>query len=176
MTILDEMTLYWSERVATGIVNKTIILLESKYDLLQNDTCLSNNWEGFCVQVQTQDEASTIDWDTGMVVIRSFFQRYYEALEKEEQFTVWLQTEKGQAWCSQIDSKHIDSKHSDTFEYNVAPMNFNDCILLLMTALIEVAMDFKNDNIINYMEYDCNGIEMYDEDDDYEDEEEDYEE
>jgi len=166
--ILDEMTFYWSQQVAIGIANKTKILLESKTELLRNDTCLHNNWEGFCVQVKVQDEVSIIDWDTGMVVIRSFFHRYYEALPKEEQFTLWLQTDAGQAWCSQV-----EYTLSDTFEYNEIPMHFDDCTQLLLTVLIEVAMDFKNDNIINYMEYDCNGIET--EEDDYEDEEEDYE-
>jgi len=169
MTILDEMTFYWSQQVAIGIANKTKILLESKNDLLHNDTCLDNNWEGFCVQVQ--DEASIIDWDAGIVVIRSFIQRYYEALAKEEQFTIWLQTNEGQAWGPQI-----EYKLSDTFEYDDIPMNFDDCTKLLMTALIEMAIDFKSDNIINYMEFDCNGIEIDDEEDEYEEEEDDYEE
>ena len=170
MTILDEMTFYWSQQVAIDIANKTKILLESKKDLLHHDaTCLTNNWEGFCVQVQ--DEKLLIDWDAGIVEIQSFFQRYYESLPKEEQFTVWIQTDEGQAWCAQA-----DNTFSDTFNYDVTPMNFDDCTKLLMTVLIEIAIDFKNDNIINYMEYDCNGIETDDEDDNYEDEEEDYEE
>lgn len=170
MTILDEMTFYWSEQVAIGIAEKTKILLESKKDLLLNDdSCLDNNWEGFCVQVQS--EASIIDWDAGIAVIRSFLNRYYKALPKEEQFTVWLQTDEGQSWCSQT-----EYKHSDTFDYDEAPKDFIACTTLLMAALIEMAMDFMNDNIINYMEFDCNGIEMDDEDDDYEEEEDEYEE
>ena len=168
MTILDEMTFYWSQQVAIDIANKTKILLESKKDLLHHDaTCLSNNWEGFCVQVQ--DEKLLIDWDAGIEVIQSFFQRYYESLPKEEQFTVWIQTDEGQAWYAQP-----DNKLSDTFEYDEAPRDFAACIKLLMTVLIEMAMDFKNDNIINYMEYDCNGIET--DDDDYEEEEDEYDE
>ncbi len=168
MTILDEMTLYWSQKVAIGIANKTKILLESKKDLLHNDdTCLDNNWEGFCVQVQ--DEVSIIDWDAGIEVIQSFFHRYYEALPKEEQFTLWIQTDEGQAWCSQI-----DNKLSDTFKYDLAPLHFIACTKMLMTVFIDMAIDFKNDNIINYMEYDCNGIET--DDDDFEEEEDDYEE
>lgn len=167
MTILDEMTFYWSERVAIDIANKTKILLESKKDLLHNDTCLTNNWEGFCVQVQ--DEKLLIDWDAGIEVIQSFFYRYYESLPKEEQFTVWIQTDEGQAWCAQT-----DNKFSDTFEFDDAPGDFVSCIKLLMTVLIEMAMDFKNDNIINYIEYDCNGIET--DDDDYEEEEDEYDE
>jgi len=168
MTILDEMTFYWSQQVAIDIANKTKILLESKRDLLHHDdTCLTNNWEGFCVQVQ--DEKLLIDWGAGIEVIQSFFHRYYESLPKEEQFTVWIQTDEGQAWCAQT-----DNKFSDTFEYDEAPRDFVACIKLLMTVLIEMAMDFKNDNIINYIEYDCNGIET--DDDDYEEEEDEYDE
>lgn len=168
MTILDEMTFYWSQQVARDIASKTKILLESKKDLLHHDdTCLTNNWEGFCVQVQ--DEKLHIDWDAGIVEIQSFFKRYYESLPKEEQFTVWIQTDEGQVWSTQT-----DNKFNDTFVYDEAPVAFVDCIKLLMTILIEMAMDFKNDNIINYMEYDCNGIEM--DEDDYEEEEDEYDE
>ena len=168
MTILDEVTFYWSQQVAIDIANKTKILLESKKDLLhQDDTCLTNNWEGFCVQVQ--DEKSLIDWDAGIAVIQSFLHRYYESLPKEEQFTVWIQTDEGQAWCAQP-----DNKLSDTFEYDDAPRNFVACLQLLMTVLFEIAMEFKNDNIINYMEFDCKGIET--DDDDYEEEEDEYDE
>lgn len=168
MTILDEMNLYWSQQVAIGIAKKTKILLESKNDLLYNtDTCLHNNWEGFCVQLQ--DEQSMIDWDAGIQVIRSFFNRYYESLAKEEQFTLWIQTDAGQVWYS-----HTDNKLSDSFEFDSAPRDFEDCIKLLMTELMEMAVDYKNDNIINYIEYECNGIEM--DDDEYEEEEDEYEE
>lgn len=168
MTIFDEMSFYWAQQVATGIADKTIILLESKNDLLNNaDTCLRNNWEGLCVQMQ--EEQSIIDWDVAIQVIRSFFHRYYEALPKEEQFTLWTQTEAGQEWYS-----HTDNQRSDTFEFDSAPSRFEDCIKLLMTVFLEMAMDFKNDNIINYIEYDCNGIEI--DDDDYEEEEDEYEE
>ena len=168
MTILNEMTFYWSERVAIDIAHKTKILLESKKDLLYHDeTCLTNNWEGFCVHVQ--GETPLINWDAGIAVMQSFFQRYYESLPKEEQFTVWIQTDEGQAWCTQT-----DNILSDTFEYDEVPKNFIACIKLLMTVLIEMAMYFKNDNIINYIEYDCNGIEMND--DDFEEEEDEYDE
>ena len=168
MTILEEMTFYWSQQVAIGIANKTKILLESKNNLLHNaDTCLVNNWEGFCVQVQ--DEPLTIDWDEGIKEIHSFFYRYFESLTIEEQFTLWLQSEAGQVWSS-----HPDNNITDTFQYNKVPTDFDDCIQLLMTALIEIAMDFRNDNITNYIEFDCNGIES--EDDDYEEEEDEYDE
>ena len=147
MTLLDEMSFYWSQQVAVGIADKTKILLESKNDLLHSgDTCLSNNWEGLCVQLQ--DEQSVIDWDTGIQVIRSYFQRYYEALPKEEQFTLWTQTDAGQEWYT-----NTDNKHSEAFEFDSAPGHFEDCIKLLMTVLLEMAFDFKNDNIINYIEY-----------------------
>ncbi len=168
MTIVDEMSFYWAQQVAIGIANKTIVLLESKNDLLDNaDTCLRNNWEGLCVQMQ--DEQSIIDWDASIQVIRSFFHRYYESLPKEEQFTLWTQTEAGQEWYS-----HSDNQLSNAFEFDSAPSSFEDCIKLLMTVFLEMAMEFKNDNIINYIEYDCNGIEM--DDDDYEEEEDEYEE
>lgn len=167
MTIFDEMNFYWSQQVAIGIANKTKVLLESKNDLLHNtDSCLSNNWEGFCVQVK--EEQSIINWEAAIQIIRSFFNRYYASLPKEQQFTLWIQTEAGQIWYS-----HIDNKSSDTIEYDVAPRRFEDCIELLMVAIIEMAMDFKNDNIINYIEYDCNGIET--DDDDYEEEDDEYE-
>jgi len=166
MTILDELSYYWSQHVAKGIAEKTIVLLESKSDLMyEKDTCLTNNWEGVCVQVQA--EQPMIDWDAGIQEIHSFLYRYYDALPVEEQFTLWTQTEAGQEWFIQA-----ESTSKDAFAFKSVPCQFEDCVKLLMTTLLEMALDFKNDNIINYIEYDCNGIE----EDDYEEEEEEYDE
>jgi hypothetical protein len=168
MNILDEMSFYWSQQVAKGIADKTIILLESKNELLyDSDSCLTNNWEGLCVQLQ--DERSVMDWDRAIEVIHSFLHRYYEALPKEEQFTLWTQTDAGQEWYA-----NNDNKSNDTFEFENAPSRFEDCIKLLMTVLLEKAIAFKNDNIINYIDFDCNGIEY--EDDEYKEEDEEYDE
>jgi hypothetical protein len=168
MTITDEVTFYWSQQIALGIADKTKILLESKHNLLDDtDTCLMNNWEVFCVQIQ--DKQLMQHWDDGIQVIQSFFLRYYDALVIDEQFTLWIQTDAGQAWYS-----HKDNKFSDTFFYDLAPRNFENCIPLLMTVLIEVATAFKNDNITNYIEYDCKGIDS--DEDDYEEEEDEYDE
>jgi len=163
MSILDEMTYYWSGQVAREIADKTKVLLESKSDLLlQNDRCLTDNWEGFCAQLQA--EKSVIEWDRGIEVIHTFLYRYYTSLPQEEQFTVWIQTDDGKNWLSTGDS--------DRFSYDEAPYDFTACLELLMTLLIEMAIAFKNDNIINYVDFDCQGIQT--EDDDFEEEEEEY--
>lgn len=166
MTILDEVSYYWSQQVAKDIGEKTKVLLESKSDLLHDeDACLTNNWEGLCVQIQ--EEESIIDWDTGIQLIHSYLYRYYTALPVEEQFTLWTQTDAGFEWYT-----HTDHVSSDAFEFDHAPCQFEDCTKLLMTVFLEMALEYKNDNIINYTQYDCNGIEV----DDYEEEEDEYEE
>ena len=168
MTLLDEMTLYWSKQVSSDIANETILSLESKKDLFyNNENCLNSDWEGFCVQVQ--EKVSIIDLDACVDMIDSFFKRYYDVLPKEEQFTLWLQTQEGQVWVSQV-----DNTHSDTFDYDVAPVDFPACEKLLMAVLMEMAIDFKSDSITRYINYAIHGIE--EEEEDFEEEEEEYEE
>ncbi len=167
MTILDEMTLYWSQQVSRDIANETIEVLDSKKDLFyEYDNCLNSNWEGFCVQVQ--EEVSMIDWDTCVEQIHSLFRIYYDLLPKEEQFTLWLHTPKGKEWVS-----NIENQQSDTFTYKDAPVEYVDCGESLMTVLTQMAMDYESDGISRYVKYVIRGEQM--EVDDFEEEEEEYE-
>jgi len=167
MTILDEMTLYWSKQVSDDIAHKTIELLDSKKDLFFDDkNCLDSNWEGFCVEVQ--EEVSIIDRSAFLDEIDALLRRYYDLLTKEEQFTLWTQTQKGQSWLS-----NTENKQSDTFTYEIAPVEYLDGRELLMTVLTQMAMDFKMESITRYISYVIRGEEM--EMDDFEDDEEEYE-
>jgi len=167
MTILDEMTLYWSKQVSNDIAHETIELLDSKKDLFFDDkNCLNSNWEGFCVEVQ--EEVSMIDRNAFLGEIEALFRRYYDLLAKEEQFTLWIQTQIGQSWLSKT-----ENRQSDTFTYEVAPLEYLDCRELLMTELTQVALDYKSESITRYITYVIRGQEV--EVDDFEDDEEEYE-
>ena len=164
MTILDEMTLYWSQQVSRDIAKETILIIDSKKDIFYDyDNCLNSNWEGFCVHVQ--EEVTVIDLNACMKEIDSLFRIYYALLPKEEQFTVWLQTQKGKAWVSNIEN--------GTPAYEDAPVEYVDCSESLMTVLTQMAMDYESDGISRYIKYVIRGEQM--EVDDFEDEEEEYE-
>ena len=167
MTILDEMTLYWAEQVSSDIANETITILDSKKDVFDdNDNCLNSNWEGFCVQVQ--EEVSIIDWDACVEQIHSLFRIYYDLLPKEEQFTLWLQTPKGKAWVS-----NVETQQNDMLTYKDAPVAYVDCRELLMTELTQMAMKHESESITRYIQYEIRGEQM--EEDDFEEVEEEYE-
>lgn len=152
MTISDRLSLYWSAQVAKIIVNKTKAFLENQKDLTSgDDTCLENNWEEYCLQVQHEE---SIAWDSYMAHIESLFQRFYDELPIEEQFTLWLETEGGQDWYWED-----DNRINDDFKYAEVPICFEDCIKLLMSELSAIAIDFESENITNYIEYNCNGID-----------------
>jgi len=156
MTIADRLSLYWSRQVAKGIASKTQIFLENQKDLTSgDDTCLENNWEEYCVQVQDEE---SIAWDSYIAHTESLFQRFYDELPTEQQFTLWLETEGGQDWYWED-----DNRVNDEFKYNEAPIYFEDCIKFLMDELNSIAIDFESENITNYIEYNCNGIDIDDE-------------
>ena len=149
MTISDRVSYYWSKQVAMGIANKTKVFLERQKDLTSgDDTCLENNWEEYCLQVQYEE---SIAWDTYINYIESLFQRFYEELPKEQQFTLWLETEGGQDWYWE-DNNRVNKD----FNYDEAPTYFGECVKMLMSELSAIAIDFKSENITNYIEYDCN--------------------
>lgn len=153
MTIADRLSLYWSKQVTRGIANKTEAFLENQKDLTSgDDTCLENNWEEYCIQVQYEE---SIAWNAYMDYIESLFKRFFEELPKEQQFTLWLESEDGQDWYWEE-----NNRTRDDFEYSEAPIYFEDCVKILMTALHDKAIDFKSDNITNYIEHNCNGIEV----------------
>jgi len=152
MTISDRLSYYWSIQVAKIIANKTKIFLENQKDLTSgDDTCLENNWEEYCVQVQGEE---SIAWDFYMAHIESLFQGFYNELPREQQFTLWLESEDGQDWYWQD-----ENRDNMEFTYEQAPVFFDDCVKLIMSELNEIAINFENDNITNYIEYNCNGIE-----------------
>jgi len=162
MTILDEMTLYWSQQVSSDIANETIAVIDSKKDLFSNDkNCLNSDWEGFCVEVQEQ--VSILDQGACVEQIDALFRIYYDLLPKEEQFTLWLQTPKGKEWVSNVENQ---------FTYKNAPVVYVDCRELLMTVLTQAAMDYESDGITRYISYVIRGEQT--EEDDFEEEEEDY--
>jgi len=153
MTVADRLTYYWSEKIAKIIANKTKSFLENQKDLLGgDDTCLENNWEEYCIQVQGDE------WifagEAYINHIESLFENYYNELAKEEQFTLWLESQDGQDWYWQD-----ENRDNIEFTYEQAPVFFDDCVKLIMSELNEIAMNFENDNITNYIEYNCNGIE-----------------
>lgn len=167
MTLLDEMTSYWSQQVAQDISNATIELLESKKDLFyEYDNCLSSNWEGFCVQIQ--EKVSIIELDKCLVQIDSLFMTYYELLPKEEQFTLWLQTPHAKAWVS-----NTGNQTNDTPTYTYAPVEYDDCKELLLNVLTSMATCFKSESITRYINYVIRGEQI--QEDDFEEEEEEYE-
>jgi len=157
MTISDRLSLYWSRQVAIGIADETKSFLEEQKDLTSgDDTCLENNWEEYCVQVQDEE---SIAWSAYMDHIESLFKGFFEELPREQQFTLWIESEDGQDWYWEE-----NNRADDDFEYNEAPIYFEACVEILMSALHDKAINFKSDNITNYIEYNCDGIEI-----DYED-------
>jgi len=152
MTISDRLSCYWSKQVAIGIANKTKAFLENQKDLTRgDDACLENNWEEYCMQVQYEQ---SIAGDAYIDHIESLFLRYYEELPKEEQFTLWIESEEGQDWYWQD-----ENINDDEFIYGKAPVYFGECINHIMDELNAIAIDFESENITNYIEYNCNGID-----------------
>ncbi len=156
MTVADRLSYYWSKQVAIGIADKTKAFLENQKDLTSgDDTCLENNWEEYCLQVQHEE---SIAWDAYIDHIESLFQGFYEELPKEQQFTLWLETDDGQEWYW-----NDDNRTNDEFKCDEAPVYFEFCVGLLMAELNDKAVNFKSDNITNYIEYNCKGIDIDDE-------------
>ena len=141
MTIADKLSTYWSKQVAVGIADKTKAFLENQKDLTSgDDTCLENNWEEYCLQVQHEE---SIAWEAYMNHIELLFQGFYEELPKEQQFTLWLETDEGQDWYWDD-----DNRVNDEFKYDETPIYFGDCIKLLMSELNDIAIDFKSENMM----------------------------
>jgi len=156
MTIEDKLIHYWSQQVTKKITDEIQLFLENQHDMTSGDaSCLENNWEEYCLQVQYEE---SIAWDTYMDHIESLIKRFYEELPIGEQFTLWLETDDGQEWYRRdMDRENL------MFSYDEAPFYFGDCVKLIMSALNAIAVNFESENITNYIEYDCNGIDIDDE-------------
>lgn len=143
MTVQDKLLYFWAQEVGKNIVNQTIEFLKKQKNLTSgDDTCLENNWEEYCMQVQYEE---SIAWDAYMAHIEALFERYFSELSKAEQLTLWLESEDGRDW-------YYDNEKNDDFKYEQAPVWFEDCVKDLMSKLNEMAINYESENITNYID------------------------
>lgn len=158
MTVDERLQFYWAQKVRDDLVMKTMKHLIQQKDLTSgDDTCLENNWEEYCVQVQDEE---SIAWDAYQDHIEMLMRGYFEELPPLEQLTLWLCCDNGMQW-------YYDQSRETDFKIDDAPIVFEECHRELLSALNEVAMEYSNDNIERYI----HRFEEEDEEEEIDDEE-----
>jgi len=148
MKVTEKIAYHWANQVAKKITKKVQYSLEKQKNLTSgDDTCLQNNWEEYCMQVQYEE---SIAWDIYIEQIQLLMKQFFDELTIEEQMTLWLESEEGQDWYW-IDN----NSNNDEFQYSDAPIFFVDCVDMLMSELNTIAINFESENITNYVEYNC---------------------
>jgi hypothetical protein len=142
MTVDERLIFYWAKNVRDDLVTKTMNFLIQQNDLTSgDDTCLENNWEEYCVQVQ--DEKS-IAWDDYQDHIEMLLRGYFEELPEMKQLTLWLYCDAGIDW-------YFDENRAQDVVVEDVPIMFDDCLREFMSAVNELAMDYNNENIECYL-------------------------
>lgn len=142
MTVDERLQFYWAQKVRDDLVMKTMNFLIQQKDLTSgDDTCLENNWEEYCVQVQDEE---SIAWDAYKDHIETLFSGYFEELLQAEQLTLWLDCDDGRNW-------YYDQNRETDFKIDDAPIIFEACHRELLSALNDVAMEYTNDHIERYL-------------------------
>ena len=154
MTYDDRLLTYWSSVVTHKLAEDVKNHLLNQTDMTTgDDTCLKNNWEEYCLQVQYEE---SIAWDFFIAHIHLLFEQYFDELPIEERITLWRETEEGQEWYWHNENWR---NNNDDIKYEKVPLFFEDCIPILMRELDSIAIDYESDNITNYIEYNCEGME-----------------
>lgn len=142
MTVDERLQFYWAQKVRDDLVMKTMSHLMQQKDLTSgDDTCLENNWEEYCIQVQDEE---SIAWDAYQDHIEMLMSGYFEELPLLEQLTLWLCCDDGMKW-------YYDQNREADFKIDDAPIVFEECHRELLSALNEVATEYSNDNIERYI-------------------------
>lgn len=142
MTVDERLQFYWAQKVRDDLVMKTMNFLMQQKDLTSgDDTCLENNWEEYCVQVQNEEFLS---WDAYQDHIEMLMRGYFEELPPVEQLTLWLYGDEGMDW-------YYKENRDEDVEIENIPIIFEECHRELLSALNDVAMEYSNDNIERYL-------------------------
>lgn len=157
MTVHEQLLRYWSNKIATDIVKKTIVALIEQTELIEGEErCLENNWEEYCISVKYGALSPRAD-EMHENNIEHLFGIYYQELPKEEKYTLWLESDEGQDWYWENNNR-FDEK----FELLDDPCFISNYTKILMHKLHLQAQAYESDNIRNYVDYHCNGIEIDD--------------
>lgn len=143
MTVDERLIFYWAKKVRDDLVTKTMNFLIQQNDLTSgDDTCLENNWEEYCVQVQDEE---SIAWDDYQDHIEMLLRGYFEELPEMKQLTLWLYCDAGIDW-------YFDENRAQDVITGDVPVNFDECLRELMSAINELGIDYNNENIERYLD------------------------
>ena len=150
MTVSEELLHYWSKKLITNIANKAIDILKKETNVLYEEAdCLENNWEVYCIEVQSGDFPDRVV-EIYMHHIENIFGRLYQEISKEEKYTLWLESEEGQEWY--WDDNNRENENIDLLDDPCFIVNYQN---LLMNEIHNIAEKYECPNIIKYIDYEC---------------------
>lgn len=136
-------------------------LLQDNVLLVEENTCLENKWEEFCVATQDKREELLLQYKAHLLSKMAY---HFNELFTYEKISIWIKTEDGIDWL-------YDKKENST-DYKDVPVHFKDCEELLFSMILEKAKEFDNDNIYRFLYLAC---QPYKEEPDIDDREQVYE-
>lgn len=127
-----------AEQIGGRIRRGTIRQLQGMSDGLSGDNSgLNNVWDEICVQEQLEKSFS---WPADEETMRTLIEHEVNSLMEFEREAIWLQTAEGDEW----DCEDADTRDS-------APVFSEDIVNHLLCQVLEVACNWSNKRIKNYM-------------------------
>ena len=152
MTVHEQLLQYWSDKIATDIVSKTIDVLIKQTNLIWNESkYIQNNWEEYCIYASYNDLPPYIV-EQHKLNIEALFYKFYRDLCKEEKYTLWLESEEGGEWYYSE-----NNRFNESFELEDDPCFIANYTKILMPEIHRLAdaYGYVNKNIMNYRTYEC---------------------
>lgn len=129
-----------TDRVATEII---AWLKSMPATLSGDDTPLRNVWEELCVQLQVDE---SFYWAAYEETIRLDIHARVEALATVTRMAIWLQTDEGSDWFSDLD---YDKRHSENFPPSFLDENIDSVIYEI---ICQRAYDYQSEGIDKFEE------------------------
>jgi len=149
MSYKDKIISACAKKACEKVSRKVIRELREMTEGLQlgDDSSLKTIWDEVCVQVQDQYSGC---WNSYLDTIEGIIRRELERLDGETLCCIWLQTDQGSDWETDIECK-IDDGEIKGYETE-AEYNMDDITQYILGAFVlSAADDYSNKRIEKYL-------------------------